>query len=113
MARIKFLTDWIAEGTPKIFWMSGFFFPQAFVTGSLQNYARKKTIAIDKLAFKFTVMDHLAGPTDIKEKPEFGCYVYGMFLEGCRWDDQTHCLGESRPKELFSPLPIMHLLPTE
>jgi dynein heavy chain len=25
--RIDFLTKWINEGTPNIFWMSGFFFP--------------------------------------------------------------------------------------
>ncbi len=59
IARVKFLKDWIDEGTPKIFWMSGFFFPQAFVTGSLQNYARKKTIAIDKINYKFTFLDQL------------------------------------------------------
>jgi dynein heavy chain, axonemal len=93
--------------------MSGFFFPQAFVTGSLQNYARKKTIAIDKLAFRFGLLDQLNQPSDIKEKPEFGCYVYGLFLEGCCWSYNEHSLTESRPKELFSPLPIMHLIPTE
>lgn len=93
--------------------MSGFFFPQAFVTGSLQNYARKKTIAIDKINYKFTFLDHLSSPKDVSHKPEFGCFVYGLYLEGCRWNDEIHCLSESRPKELFSPLPIMHLLPTE
>lgn len=62
IARVKFLKDWIDEGTPKIFWMSGFFFPQAFVTGSLQNYARKKTIAIDKINYKFTFLDQLNSP---------------------------------------------------
>ena len=46
--------------------MSGFFFPQAFVTGILQNFARKKTIAIDKLNYKFGILDHLSGPVDIK-----------------------------------------------
>jgi dynein heavy chain, axonemal len=111
--RIKFLKDWIEGGTPMIFWMSGFFFPQAFVTGSLQNYARKKTIAIDKINYKFSMLDRLSSPSDITEKPEFGCYVYGLFIEGCRWHYENHCLDDSRPKELFSPLPIMHLLPTE
>jgi dynein heavy chain len=98
IARVRFLNDWIANGTPRIFWMSGFFFPQAFVTGSLQNYARKKTIAIDKLAFRFALLDHLTSPADIKEKPEFGCYVHGLFLEGCCWNYGEHGLAESRPK---------------
>ena len=58
--RIQFLKQWIDQGTPISFWLSGFFFPQAFVTGSLQNYARKKSIAIDKLNFKFKFLDELS-----------------------------------------------------
>lgn len=61
--RVIFLKNWIDNGTPHIFWMSGLFFPQAFVTGSLQNFARKKAIAIDKLSFKFEFLDHISSPT--------------------------------------------------
>ena len=113
IARIKFLKEWVDDGTPRTFWMSGFFFPQAFVTGILQNYARKKTIAIDRINYRFGIMDQLTSPADIKVKPDYGCYVYGLFVEGCRWSYENHCLGQSRPKQLYSPLPIMHLLPTE
>lgn len=51
--------------------------------------------------------------SDIKEKPVHGCYVYGMYLEGARWDEKNHILGDCVPKELFSNLPMMMLLPTD
>jgi len=49
--KIQFFDSWRINGTPMTFWLPGFFFPQAFITGTLQNYARKHVIAIDKLAF--------------------------------------------------------------
>lgn len=45
--RIDFLQRWIDGGPPATYWIPGFFFPQAFFTGTLQNFARKKQIAID------------------------------------------------------------------
>lgn len=87
--RINFLNSWIKDGTPKIYWLSGFFFPQAFLTGTLQNYARKYTIAVDKLDFSFEFKDTITYK-DISERPEDGCLFYGLFLEGCKWDYNTH-----------------------
>lgn len=84
-ARINFLTEWIEKGTPQVYWISGFFFPQAFLTGTIQNYARQHTIAVDKLSFAFYVKDNISH-TEIKEKPESGCLCWGLFLEGCKWD---------------------------
>jgi dynein heavy chain len=108
--RIDFLNAWIKNGTPKVYWISGFFFPQAFFTGIVQNYARLKTIAVDKLSNGFQYLDDITYE-DVKEKPEVGCLCYGLFLEGCKWDYDTHQLNTSTPKKLFVEMPMMKLVP--
>ena len=110
--RMKFLNDWIRKGTPDIFWISGFFFPQAFITGTLQNFARKHKIPIDHLSFQFDVLDNKS-IEDIRSKPEDGCLIWGLWLEGARWDKIEHSLAWSFPKDLYTAMPIMHFLPIE
>lgn len=33
--RVVFMDDWLQNGTPKSYWISGLFFPQGFMTGCL------------------------------------------------------------------------------
>eukprot|EP00434_Breviolum_minutum_P012043 symbB.v1.2.010619.t1/scaffold696.1/size260109/12 len=39
VARMNFFTDWMDNGHPANYWLSGFFFTQSFLTGQLQNFA--------------------------------------------------------------------------
>ena len=110
--RIKFLQDWYDNGTPCVYWVSGFFFPQAFFTGTKQNYARQHVIAIDKLSFKYVVRDDMTYK-EITEKPESGCLIYGMYLEGCKWDYENHVLTDSDPKKLYSEFPLLQMVPVQ
>ena len=68
---------------------------QAFLTGTLQNYARKHAYPIDTVSFGFEVMDSTNGNSGDAAAPEDGCYVRGLFLEGARWDSHAHQLGTS------------------
>lgn len=108
--RVNFLSDWINLGQPARFWASGFYFIQGFLTAVLQNFARKHIIAIDKLDFDF-IMVH--NETIISEKPDDGCYLYGLFLEGAKFDYDKMALGESDSRVLFSKAPAMYLKPME
>ncbi|KUF90356.1 Dynein heavy chain 7 [Phytophthora nicotianae] len=109
LERIAFFNKWLLEKPPVVFWISGFFFTQAFLTGASQNYARKYTLPIDQLGF-----DHEPMPrNDYAQPPKDGVYVRGLFLEGAKWDKSTHELGESDPKVLFSLAPVLLFQPVK
>lgn len=49
---------------------------------------------------------------ELTSRPSNGCFIRGLFLEGARWDFDKHELTESRPKELYTDMPIIWLKPT-
>ena len=114
LARVSFLRSWIENQPPAAFWLSGFFFPQGFLTAVLQRYARQTRIPIDTLKFA-THVSKLASPAEVSAAPAKGVYIYGLYLQGASFDASgvsgAGILVESPPAELFSPMPLIHLEP--
>lgn len=69
-------------------------------------------IAIDRLSFDYTYIDDKTHH-DITSPPECGCYIYGLYCEGARWDFDKHMITDPKPKELFSNFPMIYLQPRE
>ena len=79
-----------------------------FLTGVMQNHARKYSIPIDTLIFNFKVNDfdendlqlqHSQPPLSVEEE---GILVSGLFVEGARWDKEKRLLQDSFAMEMYS-----------
>ncbi|KAL7403678.1 hypothetical protein ABVT39_003711 [Epinephelus coioides] len=129
--RTSFIQAWITRGQPKSFWISGFFFPQGFLTGVLQNHARCYNLPIDELNFRFNMVpvyrDQVAVcealrtlPNNAKldmddelPEPEDGVIVHGMFMDSCRWDDDKMVIEDALPRVMNAMLPVVHFEPQQ
>ena len=98
--RVDFLSTWLTQGSPVAYWISGLFFPQGFMTGCLQTHARQYKIAIDELAFSFQVLE-AEEPGQVEERPVDGVYIYGLYMDGARYNRDQKCVDEQHPVSIF------------
>ncbi|XP_048968435.1 dynein axonemal heavy chain 14 isoform X2 [Canis lupus dingo] len=120
------------EGFPARYWLPAFFFPQAFLTAVLQDYGKSQGISIDALTFTHHVT---SDTTDIKDeefsiiiqkklnivrrafkgtdRTHVGVHIFGLFIEGARWNHEQNALEDSLPRELCCDFPEIYFLPTK
>ena len=81
--------------------------------GTLQNFARRHKIPIDKADFDFRVLTASEMRFADVKKPDDGAFIKGFFMEGARWDADNHVVAESLPRELYIKMPYIHLEPKD
>ena len=104
--------DWIEKGEPKVVWLSGFHTPETFLAALVQTACREKGWPLDRSTL-YTQVTKFTEVSQIEEKPEFGCYVVGLYLEGAAWHHSKSCLVRQQPKQLVQELPILRIIPVE
>uniref|UniRef100_A0A8D9F093 Dynein heavy chain 6, axonemal n=1 Tax=Cacopsylla melanoneura TaxID=428564 RepID=A0A8D9F093_9HEMI len=125
--RIDFISVWINHGPPVSYWISGFFFPQGFLTGCLLTHARLHNIGIETLKIDFVMTDVVLNQEELEaehrnnggvEDPAFysglisspdHTLVHGLFLDAARYDTAANCIADPQPGIIYPPLPAMQL----
>jgi dynein heavy chain len=86
--------------------LSKLFNPQSFLTAIKQICCQQQKLELDKLVVLTEVTKREKSQIDSAARE--GAFVTGLYLEGARWDVANNCLEESRPKEMFFAMPVMH-----
>ncbi|KAL6037086.1 hypothetical protein STEG23_030201, partial [Scotinomys teguina] len=120
------------DGFPARYWLPAFFSPQAFLTAVLQDYGRAQGISMDTLTYTHSVIHSTIDKQEDdfskllqkrlnivrrafqeKDQSSSGVYIFGLFIEGARWDPEQEVLEDSLPTDLCCEFPDIHFLPTK
>ncbi|XP_051041734.1 dynein axonemal heavy chain 14 [Phodopus roborovskii] len=123
----------LPNGFPARYWLPAFFSPQAFLTAVLQDYGRAQGISMDTLTFTHRVITTISHEQEddfskllhkrlnivrrafqdhaLDQSPSGVC-IFGLFIEGARWDPKHEVLEDSLPTDLCCEFPDIQFLPT-
>ncbi|XP_076380407.1 dynein heavy chain at 89D [Megalopta genalis] len=110
--RIQQYTDWSGGSEPIVLWLAGLHIPETYLAALVQMACRRNSWSLDR-SLTYTAVSRHIRVEQVEERPEQGCYVSGLYLEGARWDIVNQCLERSRPKILVEELPILIVIPIE
>lgn len=92
---------------PNVTFINRLFNPQSFLTATKQVYSKEKQAELNKLNIQTDVLKKLYWEQDLPPCKE-GAYVFGLQVEGARWDPAVGQLEESFPKKPFSVMPVVN-----
>ncbi|KAK7945776.1 hypothetical protein WMY93_001504 [Mugilogobius chulae] len=106
LQRCKELDSWTQDlSLPSVVWLSGLFNPQSFLTAVMQSLARKNEWPLDKVNLTVDVTKKFK--EEFNQPAREGAYIYGLYMEGARWDTQAGVITEARLKELTPAMPVI------
>ena len=103
---------WLSDGEPNVMWLSGLHIPEPYLAALVQTACRAKGWPLDK-SIMYTEVTSFREESEVSERPPFGCYASGLYLEGASWDHERGCLRKQLPKVLVEELPILQVIPIE
>jgi len=107
--RLEQLREWTQGPTdiPVVTWLSGLFNPTSFLTAVMQTTAQAQSLELDKLRVATEVTKRME-PSEFSAHSRDGAYVYGLSLEGARWDMQGAMLAPSAAGEMTCLMPVIN-----
>ena len=112
--RCSFMTSWLTNGPPSIYWLSAFFSPQAFLLAIRMHHSCYRSMNVLSLEFDYKFLSsespvHGTGSEPAKD----GAYLRGVHFQCARWDIRREGLVECLPKTQFAPAPLIWFKPIE
>jgi dynein heavy chain len=109
------LHTWLENGRQvmRAYWLTGFTNAQGFLTGMRQEVTRqhkRDQWALDDVISHTDVLQ--IDNERIKDVPEEGQNIYGLSMEGGRWNRAEQRLDESEPKKLHVSMPAIYVTAT-
>jgi len=113
--RYTMLNNWLenGRGVMKAYWLTGFTNAQGFLTGMRQEVTRqnkKSQWALDDVISHTEILPH--DMERVRDVPDEGQNIWGLFVEGGRWSRQDARLEEPEPKKLFMAMPAIFVTAT-
>jgi len=108
--RLTQLDEWQNNPTeiPKVTWLSGLVNPQSFLTAICQVTAQKNQWELDKLV-TWTDVTKKISIEEVEGHSREGAYIIGLSVQGARWDFANGVIERSKPKEMFSKMPVINV----
>merc|ERR550514_1028391 len=106
--RVVQLEEWIADplNIPKVTDIAKLFNPQSFLTAVKQLCCQTQQLELNILQVFTEVTKRETKQIDAHARE--GAFVTGMYLEGARWDMNANSLEDSKPKEMFTRMPVVN-----